>query len=352
MPPLSVLKRASILFPLLFLGVVIAFVADVAFGPVVVSWKEIMAALMGSVNGGDGALGDGGASSIIIREFRLPRAVAALCAGAGLGVAGFLLQTQFRNPLAGPAELGVSSGAGLGVAALLLVEPLLPVALLNGLGPWPLAAAAALGAAATMALVMLLAARLWDSASLLLAGLMIASACGAVISLMQYFSEAAQLKAYAIWGFGGLGGVTWAQNGVLALCVALGLLVAWALSRPLYAALLGDSAAAALGIPVRRFRLVTLAAASLLSGVVTAFCGPIAFVGLAVPHLARFFVRGSDPRLVQPACMLIGAALLLICDSLSHFPGRDAVLPLNAVTSLFGAPTVLYFLLRRGRSAA
>ena len=343
MRTLPALKRASVLFPLLFLVVTSAFVADVAFGPVVLSWKEILAAL-----GGDGG---GGAASVIIREFRLPRAVAALCAGAGLGVAGFLLQTQFRNPLAGPAELGISSGAGLGVAALLMVEPLLPAALLNALGPWPLAATAALGAAATLILVMALSARLWDSASLLLAGLMIASACGAVISLMQYFSEAAQLKAYAIWGFGGLGGVTWAQNGVLAICIVLGLIVAWALYRPLYAALLGDSAAAALGIPVRRFRLVTLAAASLLSGVVTAFCGPIAFVGLAVPHLARFCVRGSDPRLVQPACMLLGAALLLICDSLSHFPGRDAVLPLNAVTSLFGAPTVLYFLLRRARAS-
>jgi iron complex transport system permease protein len=347
MSSLSALRRAPVLFPLLFVAVIAAFFADVAFGPVVLSWKEIWTALTEGMNGA----GDAAASSLIVWEFRLPRAVAALCAGAGLGVAGFLLQTQFRNPLAGPAELGVSSGAGLGVAALLLIEPLLPAALLNGLGPWPLAAAAALGAGATMALVMLLSARLWDSASLLLAGLMIASACGAVISLMQYFSEAAQLKAYAIWGFGGLGGVTWAQNGVLALGTALGLIVAWALSRPLYAALLGDSAAASLGIPVRRFRLVTLAAASLLSGVVTAFCGPVAFVGLAVPHLARFCVRGSDPRLVQPACMLLGAALLLICDSLSHFPGRDAILPLNAVTSLFGAPTVLYFLLRRSRSS-
>jgi iron complex transport system permease protein len=341
---LPVLRNPAVLFPLLALLVAAAFVADVAFGPVVLSLREILAALTGH---GDPAA----ASFVIIREFRLPRAVAALCAGAGLGVAGFLLQTQFRNPLAGPAELGISSGAGLGVASLLLVESLIPAALLNALGPWPMAGAAALGAAVTLVLVMVLSARLWDSASLLLAGLMIASACGAVISLMQYFSEAAQLKAYAIWGFGGLGGVTWAQNGVLALCVALGLAMAWALSRPLYAVLLGDSAAAALGVPVKRFRLVTLAAASLLSGVVTAFCGPVAFVGLAVPHLARFLVRGSDPRLVQPACMLIGAALLLVCDSLSHFPGRDAVLPLNAVTSLFGAPTVLYFLLRRARSA-
>lgn len=333
------------LFPALTLLVALAFVADVAFGPVLLSAREVLAALLGQAD-------PASASSIIVREFRLPRAVAALCAGAGLGVAGFLLQTQFRNPLAGPAELGVSSGAGLGVAALLMVESLLPVALLTALGPWPTAGAAALGAVAAMALVMALSARLWDSASLLLAGLMIASACGAVVSLMQYFSEAAQLKAYALWGFGGLGGVTWPQNAVLATCTGLGLAAALALSRPLYAALLGDAAAAALGVPVRRARLATLGVASLLSGAVTAFCGPIAFVGLAVPHLARAVVRGSDPRLVQPACMLIGAALLLVCDALSHFPGRDTVLPLNAVTSLFGAPTVLYFLLRKSRSAA
>jgi iron complex transport system permease protein len=337
--------RSPLLFFLLAFVVVLAFVADVAFGPVVLSARAVVDAIAGA---GDPS----SVSHVIVREFRLPRAVAALCAGAGLGVAGFLLQTQFRSPLAGPAELGVSSGAGLGVAALLLAEPLLPSALLAALGPWPVAAAAALGAAAAMALVLAISARLWDSASLLLAGLMIASACGAVISLMQYFSDAVQLKAYSLWGFGGLGGVTWAQNGVLAACVAAGLVAAMALSRPLYASLLGDAAAAALGVPVRGSRMAILAVASLLAGAVTAFCGPIAFVGLAVPHLARALFRRSDPRVLQPACMLTGAALLLVCDGLSHFPGRDTVLPLNAVTSLFGAPAVLYFLLRRaGRNA-
>jgi len=331
-------------FLLLAILVALAFAVDVAFGPVLLSVHDVIAGLFG---GGD----PDAVTNVILREFRLPRAVAALFAGAGLGVAGFLLQTQFRSPLAGPAELGVSSGAGLGVAALLLAEPLLPAALLSALGPWPVAAAAALGAAATMLLVLVIAARVWDSASLLLAGLMIASACGAVISLMQYFSDAAQLKVYSLWGFGGLGGVTWAQNGVLAACVLAGLVAAMTLSRPLYASLLGDSAAAALGVSVRGFRVATLVVASLLAGSITAFCGPIAFVGLAVPHLARAVLHRSDPRVLQPACMLIGAALLLVCDALSHFPGRDAVLPLNAITSLFGAPAVLYFLLRRaGRS--
>lgn len=333
------------LFPALTVVVALAFLADVAFGPVSLTWTELWNGLTGS--GDPDAL-----AGVILREFRLPRAVAALLAGAALGVAGFLLQTQFRSPLAGPSELGISSGAGLGVAALLLAEPLLPTALLQGLGPWPLAVAAAVGAAATMALVLVISARVWDSASLLLAGLMIASACGAVIALMQYFSDAARLKAYSLWGFGGLGGVTWAQNTVLLACVAAGLVSSMALSRPLYAGLLGDNAAAALGIPVRRARMAILATASLLAGAVTAFCGPIAFVGLAVPHLARALARRSDPRVLQPACMLVGAALLLACDALSQLPGRESVLPLNAVTSLFGAPAVLYFLLRRaGRSA-
>ncbi len=338
-----------LLFPLLVVTVALAFAADVAFGPVLLSVRELI----------DGVTGRGDPASIanvILREFRLPRAVAALCAGAGLGVAGFLLQTQFRSPLAGPTELGISSGAALGVAALILAEPLLPDTFLAALGPWPVAAAAAVGAAATMALVLAIASRVWDSASLLLAGLMIASACGAVISLMQYFSDATQLKVFSLWGFGGLGGVTWPQNGVMAACVALGLCAALLLSRPLYATLLGDSAAAALGVPVRAFRMMTLAVASLLAGAVTAFCGPIAFVGLAVPHLARALMRRSDPRVLQPACALVGALLLLVCDMLSHIPGlageSRAVLPLNAITSLFGAPAVLYFLLRRaGRPA-
>jgi iron complex transport system permease protein len=307
--------------------------------------REVLAVLTG---GGD----QDAISRVIILEFRLPRAVAAVIAGAGLGVAGFLLQTQFRSPLAGPAELGVSSGAGLGVAALLMALPILPAALLSAFGPWPMAGAAALGAAGAMAIVLALSARLWDSASLLLAGLMIASACGAVISLMQFFSDAEQLKAYALWGFGNLGGVTWAQNGVMAACTLVGLLAAMALSRPLYATLLGDSAAAALGVPVKRFRMATLGTAALLAGVITAFCGPIAFVGLAVPHIARALLRRSDPRVLQPACMQVGAALLLVCDSHSHFTGRDAVLPLKALTSLIGAPPVLYLLLRRARPSA
>ena len=342
------MSKLPFIFAVLLLLVALAFAIDVAFGPVMLSAAELVDGLLGR---GDPA----SISNVILREFRLPRAVAALCAGAGLGVAGFLLQTQFRSPLAGPTELGISSGAALGVAALILAEPLLPTALLTALGPWPVAAAAALGAAATMALVLVIASRVWDSASLLLAGLMIASACGAVISLMQYFSDATQLKTYSLWGFGGLGGVTWPQNGVMAVCVGVGLLAAFLLSRPLYATLLGDSAAAALGVPVRAFRMMTLAVASLLAGAITAFCGPIAFVGLAVPHLARALVRRSDPRLLQPACVLVGAALLLVCDMLSHMPGlgrSQAVLPLNAITSLFGAPAVLYFLLRRaGRSA-
>lgn len=340
--------KPRFIFLLLLALVALAFAVDVAFGPVMLSAREILDGLGGR---GDPA----SIANVILREFRLPRAVAALCAGAGLGVAGFLLQTQFRSPLAGPTELGISSGAALGVAALILAEPLLPAALLAALGPWPVAAAAAVGAAATMALVLVIASRVWDSASLLLAGLMIASACGAVISLMQYFSDATQLKAYALWGFGGLGGVTWQQNGVMAACVGVGLCAAFLLSRPLYATLLGDSAAAALGVPVRAFRVLTLAVASLLAGSITAFCGPIAFVGLAVPHLARALMRRSDPRVLQPACVLVGAALLLVCDMLSHTPGlvgnSQAVLPLNAITSLFGAPAVLYFLLRRaGRS--
>lgn len=342
------MPKNALLFPLLFLAVVATFVVDVAFGPVSLTLGEVWTGVTG---GGDPEA----LSNVILREFRLPRAAAALVAGAGLGVAGFLLQTQFRSPLAGPAELGVSSGAGLGVAALLLAEPLLPPALLDALGSWPLAAAAALGAGAAMLLVLAIAARVWDSASLLLAGLMIASACGAVIGLLQYFTDAARLKAYSLWGFGGLGGVTWAQNAVMVACVALGLVAAMALSRPLYATLLGDSAAAALGVRVRAFRVALLAIASLLAGAITAFCGPIAFVGLAVPHLARALVCRSDPRVLQPACMLVGAALLLLCDALSHAPGpggEGGALPLNAITSLFGAPAVLYFLLRRARRAA
>jgi iron complex transport system permease protein len=338
----------NLLFPLLFVAVALAFFVDVAFGPVSLGAREVWQGVFG---GGDPS----SLSNVILREFRLPRAVAALVAGAGLGVAGFLLQTQFRSPLAGPAELGVSSGAGLGVAALLLAEPLLPASLFDALGPWPLAAAAALGAGAAMLLVLAIAARVWDSASLLLAGLMIASACGAVIGLMQYFTDAARLKAYSLWGFGGLGGVTWAQNAVMTACVAVGLVAAMALSRPLYATLLGDSGAAALGVPVRAFRAAVLLVASLLAGAVTAFCGPIAFVGLAVPHLARALTRRSDPRALQPACMLVGATLLLLCDALCHVPGpggEGGALPLNAVTSLFGAPAVLYFLLRRAGRAS
>ncbi|MBN1285868.1 MAG: iron ABC transporter permease [Anaerolineae bacterium] len=288
--------------------------------------------------------------TIIILSFRLPKALTAALAGAALSVGGLQMQTLFRNPLAGPFVLGISAGASLGVAFVVLTAGTAgSAALLTGLitHDFGLAIAASLGAGAVMVLVLLVARRVESSVTLLILGLMFGYATNAVVSLLLYFSIAERIQAYTNWTFGSFGGVTWNQMRVFAPAVLAGLVIGYFMAKPLNALLLGEAYAHSMGLNVPRARIWIVASTALLAGTVTAFCGPIGFIGTAVPHLCRSLFNTSDHRIIVPACVFAGAITALAADLIAHVPGSDVVLPLNAVTALIGAPVVMWVILRR-----
>jgi iron complex transport system permease protein len=260
------------------------------------------------------------------------------------------MQTLFRNPLADPFVLGVNSGASLGVALVVLSVGTTGSILMAGiglLGDFGLAAAAVAGASLALLIVLVVAARVQSVMTILILGLMFGYATGAVVSLLLYFSIAERIQAYVNWTFGSFGGVTWGQMPVFAPVILLGLGSAFLLSKPLNALLLGENYARSMGMNVRRSRLAIILSTALLSGAVTAFCGPIGFLGLAVPHLCRSLLGTSDHRVLVPACAMLGAALALVADFIAQVPGHQVVLPLNVVTVLIGAPVVAWVILRR-----
>ncbi|MBV7330439.1 iron ABC transporter permease [Chloroflexi bacterium TSY] len=286
----------------------------------------------------------------IVLKLRLPKALTAVLAGAALSVAGLQMQTLFRNPLAGPFVLGISSGASLGVALVLLGVGTSGASLLAGLGilgDFGVAAAASLGAATVLGLVLLVAHRVNNSMTLLILGLMFGYATSALVSVLLYFSIAERIQAYISWSFGTFGNVTWSQMWVLAPAVLIALLIGHLSAKPLNALLLGETYARSMGLTVDRARFWIVTSASILAGVVTAFCGPIAFLGVAVPHLCRSLFNTSDHRILLPAVSLLGASLALAADLVARLPGSSIALPLNAVTALLGAPVITWVILRR-----
>ncbi|MBH1938397.1 iron ABC transporter permease [Streptomyces sp. AV19] len=291
--------------------------------------------------------------SAIVTEVRLPRAVTATAVGAALSVAGVQMQTLFRNPLADPFSLGVSSGAGLGVAAAVAGTGGAAGAFtggLAGLGRAGVVAAAALGAGAVLSLVLLLSRRVRSVATLLVIGVMIGSAVTAAVSVMLVYARPEQAQQFVLWGLGSLDATTWPDLRVMLPVTGIGLATALLTTKQLNALLLGESYARTMGLNVRRSRDLALLTTSLLAGASTAFCGPVAFLGLAVPHLARVALRTSDQRILLPTAVFAGAAVALACGLATQPPSTDAMLPLNAVTSLLGAPVVVTMLIRRGRS--
>lgn len=288
---------------------------------------------------------------VIVWNMRLPRVLTALATGSALGVAGLQLQTLFRNTLADPYILGVSSGASLGVAVVVLGGAAGGgfTTAVAGAGRTAEVVAAALGAAAMLTLVLVLSRWTRSAATLLLIGVMIGAASTALVSLAMVYSDPQRVQQYLLWGLGSFTGTGWSDLALLLPLVAAGLATAAMTIRPLNALLLGESYAATMGINVHRARIVTVISASLLAGVTTAFCGPIAFLGLVVPHVARIVVGTSDHRVVVPAVMLLGAVAALGCGIVSQVPGSDMVIPINAVTALIGAPVVITVLLRARR---
>jgi iron complex transport system permease protein len=326
----------------LILGLFILFLISIALGSVAIPSDEILGLFFGKEMSKE-------AWETIILDFRIPKALTAILAGAALSVSGLIMQTFFRNPLAGPFVLGISSGAGLGVALLILAGGLLGLGFNWDVasGPWMMVWAATSGAAIVMGLVLLVAVRIPDSMTLLIIGLMFGSATGAMVSVLQYFSEAGEIQAYLIWTFGSLGNLSWYQWKVFAPMVFAGLLICTFLAKPLNAMLLGEAYAKSMGISIRRVRIGIIISTSLLAGAVTAFCGPIAFIGIAVPHLTRGLYPVSDHRKLLPAVALTGASVLLVCDIIAQLPGTAQMLPINAVTSLIGAPVVIWVIMRR-----
>lgn len=318
--------KRSIIFAILLLLTALLFMLDVATGTVSIPLPQVLAAL----TGGDCPE----QTRSIVVNLRLIKATTALIAGIALSISGLQMQTLFRNPLAGPYVLGLSSGASLGVALLLMAGAA------SALG---IAGAAMLGAAAVSALLLAVSRRVSDVMTLLILGIMFSSAIGSVVQILQYLSNEQALKSYVVWTMGSLGEVTAPQLTILAGATTAGLLLTLLTVKPLNLLLLGETYARTSGISLRRSRVLILGATTLLAGSVTAFCGPIGFIGLAVPHIARGLFRTADHRVLIPASALTGAALLIACDLLS----RRLLIPINAVTSLAGIPVVIYIVTRR-----
>ena len=323
--------RTTFLFTALALLTVVLFTADLLVGSVSVAPADIWAALTGGDC--DPAIRD------IILRIRLLKAVTALLAGAALAASGLQMQTLFRNPLAGPYVLGISSGAGLGVALFLLGAPLLGVSAHSFVQSLGIAGAAWLGAALVLLVVMAVSRRIKDIMVILILGMMFGSS---IVEILQYLSSEAALKSFVIWTMGSLGDVTGGNLALMLPVVAAGLVLSVAAIKPLNLLLLGENYARTMGLNVQRTRTLLFLSTVLLAGTVTAFCGPVGFIGLAVPHLARMLFASADHRILMPGSMLAGAALLLVCDLIS----KTLALPINTVTALMGIPVVIIVVVR------
>lgn len=325
--------RVKILFAALSVATFALFVLDLSIGSVHIPLKEIWAALTG------GQTDD--TTVKIMRDIRLIKAVVAVCAGAALSVSGLQMQTLFRNPLAGPYVLGISSGASLGVAIFILGAPLLGIAgnpLISTMG---IAGAAWIGSALVLAFIAVVSRKIKDIMVILILGIMLSSGVSAVVQILQYLSHEEALKSFVIWTMGSLGDVTSTQLYILLPSVMAGLAIAVAVIKPLNMLLLGENYAKTMGLNIQRSRQLIFCSTVLLSGTITAFCGPIGFVGLAVPHLSRVIFKNADHRILMPGAALSGAVTLLVCDIIS----KQLTLPVNTITALLGIPVVIWVVL-------
>ena len=331
-------KQQKLIFAGLLFLVVIFLILDIFFGSVSIKASEVIKAIFTNT---------GSNFETIILKFRLPKAITALIVGIALSLSGLQMQTVFRNPMAGPDVLGISSGASLGVAFVILgFSANISPDSLKGLGNWILVAASWAGAGAVMILIMFISARVKDIMTILILGIMLSSGISAIVTIMQYFSNETMLKAYVIWTMGSLGNLTSSQLNVLLVSVSVGVLLSLISAKMLNALLLGENYAGSIGLNVRFARVVIFACTSILAGSVTAFCGPIGFIGIAVPHIARILFKTSDHKILIPGTILTGGAVMLASDIISQLPGSDSVLPVNSVTSLIGIPVVIWVILR------
>lgn len=337
--------RHSLLFALLIAGTTAFFLFDLCFGSVGIPPRDVIKVLFGGHASKD-------SWDYIILDFRLPKTLTALLAGMALSVSGLLMQTFFRNPLAGPYVLGLSSGASLGVAFVVMGASLLPAFLSEILlSSYGIAIASCAGSILVLLAVLAVSRKLRDTMSILVVGLMFGSFTTAITGVLSYFSTAEQLQKFTFWSLGSLGNLSWEALTILSVFVIMGLAVALYNVKALDGLLLGENYAKSMGLHLNRTRLLILLSTGLLSGVVTAFAGPIAFVGLAVPHIARLTFRTSSHSILFFATLLLGASTMLVCDALCQFPGSGIQLPVNAITSVLGAPVVVWLLVRKRKMA-
>jgi iron complex transport system permease protein len=338
---LNFTKRNTILFFILSLSLLFLLVLNICLGSVSIPVREVFKSLFKTTATKE-------TWEYIILNYRLPKAITAIIVGIGLSVSGLLMQTLFRNPLAGPDVLGLSSGASLGVATVILGATLLPTSLspilLSSFG---FIVASSLGSFFVLFAILGVSQRLRDTMAILIVGLMFASITNAFVSSLTYFSTAEQLQKFTFWSLGNLGNLSWSSISILASCVIFGLLLSLVSIKPLNALLLGENYAQSLGMNYKKTRLIIIFATSVLTGSITAFAGPIAFIGLAVPHIAKLIFQTSNHTILFWSTLLLGAIIMLICDSISQLPGSEVTLPINAVTSLFGAPIVIWLLIRK-----
>ena len=328
------MKKKTIFIGLCLL-LIVAFLTDIAVGSVALSMKQVTSVLLG--NNQDVVLNE------IVLNHRLPKALTALLTGAALSVAGVLMQTLFQNPLAGPDVLGITSGASLGVAILTLGTSVLPFWMIGG---WGTVVAAVLGATLVLLMIFAVSFRIRHTVSLLIIGMMFGYFSGAIVTILQNMSNPDTLKLFITWTFGSLSSVGWEQMPVQASVCLIGLATAFMLTKSLNVLLLGTNYADSMGIDTRRARTLVILSTALLAGTSTAFTGPISFIGITIPHLARGLFRSSDHRIVLPASLLCGPIILLFCDVISQLPGIQGTLPINAVTALFGAPIIIWILMK------
>ena len=318
---------------------VLCFGINISFGSVDIPLSATFRELFGFENTND-------SYGYIIWDYRIPKAFTAILVGSGLSLSGLLMQTLFRNPLAGPFVLGISSGASLGAALLIMGGGLFTMgySLVNDLS---LSIASSLGSILVLLIVVAIARKVKDTMALLIIGLMFASITAAVVTVLSYFARADELQQYIFWTFGTVGNLSNSQVFILASIISVGFLLSFGAVKPLNALLLGENYARSLGVKIGRSRNLIIVATGLLAGSVTAFAGPIAFIGLAVPHLTRQLLNTTDHKVLIPGVMLYGGILLLICDTIAQLPSSSYVLPINAITSIIGAPVVIWLLLRK-----
>ena len=333
--------RRRLLFIILTVLLLLMFVTNISLGSVGIDLLETMRILTGSE-----AVND--SHEYIILEYRLPKALSAIIVGCGLSISGLLMQTLFRNPLAGPYVLGLSSGSSLGVALLLMGSGLLGSNIaVFAQSKYVVVLAASLGSFSVLLLVMATLWRVRNTMAILIIGLMIASFTSAIVSVLSYFTSAEDLQQYVFWSMGSLGRLDWQDLGILWILLMMGILIFLYLLKKLNAFLLGEEYARSMGVNIKRTRFLMIAVTGILAGSITAFAGPIAFIGLTIPHLARQLFNTGNHFVLLPGILLIGSLVMLLCETIAQLPGSSFVLPLNAVTSFIGAPIVIWLILKK-----